>query len=85
MASATRNDREPRVDGIRRQVRPLGGSREYVGGLLHEYTLLNLVLGAARVGGCIHQSLGCLAFDCECTHQTNDQRRHSDHDTRYGP
>jgi hypothetical protein len=33
----------------------------------------------------IHQSLGCLAFDGECTHLTNDQWRHSDHDTRDGP
>ena len=39
----------------------------------------------ARVGVTIHQSLGCLAFDGECTHQTNDQWRHSDHDTAMDP
>jgi hypothetical protein len=29
--------------------------------------------------------VGCLAFDGECTHLSNDQWRHSDHDTRDGP
>ena len=44
MASATRNYPEPRIDGIRRQVGPLGGPREYIGRLLHRNIVLNLVL-----------------------------------------